>query len=163
MELERLRRLYEESRYATIATIFQGTPWAYSVSFVPGPKRGGEIVYYSNEESRHTHAIRNSPRVAGATFLLDEHQMPIDGMQFVGKVSIVDHPDVELHRHYYENSFPDPEVRNEWLIDIGDFRHPGLQRFHRVIISEAWLIDIATWEEDKMDRRVDVTRFLPEL
>lgn len=151
--VSRASAVMANSRYATLAVLSDNRPWTYTVSLVPLPGDPGSFIYYSYEGSRHSGVIRKNREVSGSIYMLDQNNVPVDGLQFEGEVRIIDEPDLNMYSHYYETSFPDEENRSKWQIEFAEFSGSGNQRFHLVKMNVVWLMDLEQWEIDRIDRR----------
>ncbi|MEV2250804.1 pyridoxamine 5'-phosphate oxidase family protein [Streptomyces sp. NPDC050147] len=157
----RTLRLLGATRYLTLATSSpQGEPWSAALHYEwqPDPLR---LLFCSSHQTRHGADIASNAQVAGSLFVTgtttDVAIAPVEGAQFTGVCAEV--PDdglQEAHRRFFEAVFPDPEVRAEWALPLDAFGPPGVHRLYRVTVDRWWLIDLRTWAEDKIDRRVEM-------
>ncbi|MFE6156938.1 hypothetical protein [Streptomyces sp. NPDC057889] len=81
----------------------------------------------------------------------------MDGAQFTGHCAEV--PTTELpcyHAHFYRNLFPDPRQRERWALPLSALEGDAPHRLYVVAIDHWWLVDTETWQDDRIDRRVQV-------
>ncbi|EPH43890.1 pyridoxamine 5'-phosphate oxidase family protein [Streptomyces aurantiacus] len=157
----RTLRLLDGTRYLTLATSSpSGDPWSAALHYEwqPDPLR---LLFCSSHRTRHGADIAANAQVAGSLFVTgaatDVAIAPVEGAQFTGGCAEV--PEDELartHGYFFETVFPDPEVRAEWALPLEAFGPPGVHRLYRITVDRWWLIDLRTWAEDKIDRRVEM-------
>jgi uncharacterized protein YhbP (UPF0306 family) len=155
-ELARAQDLVTTGRYLSLATVgTDGDPWCCNINYVVEDWLPLSLVYYSARTSKHSLDIAKRPTVAGTIYKLDPS---LDGAQFIGTVAeVVDDDDVvRVHDLYYTRNFPDPQVRADWEIRLTGFGGTNEHRFYRMTISKLWVINLADWPKDKVDRRTEV-------
>ncbi|WP_444947142.1 hypothetical protein [Micromonospora ureilytica] len=153
--VRRAVKLVRDNRYLTLSTCSDGMAWAAPINYVLGP--GDFLHFYSTPTARHSQDIAVTPRVAGAIFDSTATGDDVDGMQFVGTCAEVAGPELaEVSEHYFTANFPDPEVREWWYRPPSEFEGDGTWRFYRLVLTHIYLIDIETFEETKVDSRVEV-------
>ncbi|MFE5733428.1 pyridoxamine 5'-phosphate oxidase family protein [Streptomyces sp. NPDC056528] len=158
---ERVLRLLEQARYVSLATTSpQGSPWV-SVLEYAWFARPLRLVFGSPAQSLHSRHIAERLRVAGALFTagggpeLDVDA--IDGAQFSGRCRELSGEDLlAYHRPYYEKLFSEEEERARWMLPSASLRHPAAHRLYLIEVDRLWLVDTRTWEEDRVERRVEV-------
>ncbi|NUS74211.1 MAG: pyridoxamine 5'-phosphate oxidase family protein [Corynebacteriales bacterium] len=159
---KRSRFLLENARFVTLATSGPAGIWASTVNYVvlPNPLR---LLWYSLKTARHSLNIAAQPYISGSLFLTGltgsnaPSGIPIDGAQLTGTCHEVSGPEAtEHHREYYERNFPDPAIREQWLLPLSDFRDEGPRRFYSLRVNDWWLYDADRWLVDKHDTRVEV-------
>jgi hypothetical protein len=99
-------------------------------------------------------------RVAGAIFDSTASSDEADGVQFAGQLSEVGEVDLaSAMEFYFLNIFDDPEVRQRWSRPASDFVGAAPQRFYKIVIAQAFVLDP---DSPKIDRRrpVNVERLL---
>lgn len=153
-EATRAVHLLQNTRCAAISCIHEGEPWCATINYVLTADM--KILFYSSPHSTHSRSIKVDPHIAGAIYTVEDGE--IDGAQFTGicvevnQKSLID----ELHPYYYRTNFPDPAVRDEWMIPVSSFYDGGLHRFYTIELQYLWVIDIDRWEENKVDQRLKV-------
>ncbi|SDP37014.1 Pyridoxamine 5'-phosphate oxidase [Actinopolyspora xinjiangensis] len=157
----RTRRLLERARYLNLATVSAtGLPWVATLEYAwfRDPLR---LVYGSTTGARHSRDIAFRDRVSGSLFLGGGDNgteiSAIDGAQFTGRCSEI--PPGELDRYheaFYESVFPDEEQRAEWMLPRSSLRAPAEHRLYLIEVERWWLIDTRTWQQDRVDRRVEL-------
>ncbi|MFG3698055.1 pyridoxamine 5'-phosphate oxidase family protein [Micromonospora sp. NPDC047620] len=162
--VRRAVKLVRENRYLTLATCGGGMPWAAPINYVIGP--GSHLHFYSTPTARHSRHIAATRSVAAAIFDSTAVGDDVDGMQFVGECAEVTGPELAaVCEHYFATNFPDPQVREWWYRPPTEFEGDGTWRFYRLEFTEIHLIDVESFEETKVDARVEVplARFLDAL
>jgi uncharacterized protein YhbP (UPF0306 family) len=161
--LKRSHFLLENARYITLATNDQaGNPWASTVNYVVlyQPLR---LLWYSLRAAKHSRNIEVKPEIAATLFSTDprlaedETHVGVDGAQLFGTAREVDPEELnKYHQIYYTKNFPDPEIRNEWMLPLEDFHSEGPRRFYLLEPQQWWLFDKERWVRDKSDTRLEV-------
>ncbi|MCP3817848.1 pyridoxamine 5'-phosphate oxidase family protein [Streptomyces sp. A3M-1-3] len=159
--IDRTRRLLCNARYLSLATVSpEDGPWVATLEYAwfDGPLR---FVYGSATGSRHSRDLAASPRVGGSLFLtgggagLDVEA--IDGAQFAGRCSEISGADLDhYHPLFYEAVFPDTRERAEWMLPKAALQDGADHRLYLIEVERWWLIDTRTWEQDRIDRRIEV-------
>jgi uncharacterized protein YhbP (UPF0306 family) len=153
----RSRRLLEEARYLTLATVStDGRPWSAVLQYawLPDPLR---FLFGSAIQSRHSRDIATRPRISGSLFVAGDSLMDVDGAQFSGTCQELSPEDVErYHATFYDALFPDAQDRAEWALPQSELLPPAEHRLYLIEVDDWWLIDTRTWAEDRIDRRVKV-------
>lgn len=157
----RTLRLLDATRYLTLATTSsRGEPWSAALHYEwqPDPLR---LLFCSSHRTRHGADIAANARVAGSLFITDTATdvaiAPVEGAQFTGFCAEVEGGELEeAHGYFFTEVFPDPRVRAEWALPLAAFGPSGAHRLYRVTVDRWWLIDLRTWAEDKIDRRVEM-------
>jgi uncharacterized protein YhbP (UPF0306 family) len=150
--VERAYRIIRANRYLTMATCAGRDPWIAPLAYVVEPDYS--FIYYTATTSRHGKHTAENPVVACAIFDSTASSDDADGIQFSGRVQEV--PANELDRVmklYFEQSFPDAEVRKRWMRPAEDFKGAAIQRFYRITPLEMYTIDL---NSPKVDKRVPV-------
>ncbi|MFC7310174.1 pyridoxamine 5'-phosphate oxidase family protein [Streptomyces monticola] len=159
---ERTRRLLDEARYLNLATVSaDGEPWVATLQYawLGDPLR---LVFGSAAVSQHGRDIAARPRVSGSLFVaggdgggLDVGAL--DGAQFSGRCTALTGGDLErYHGFFYEALFPDERERARWQLPPAELRAPAVHRLYLVEVERWWLVDTRTWEQDRIDRRLEV-------
>ncbi|GAA2485765.1 hypothetical protein GCM10010406_22450 [Streptomyces thermolineatus] len=158
---DRTGRLLDAARYLNLATVSrEGRPWVATLEYawLGEPLR---FLFGSAVGSRHSRDIASSPLVAGSLFLagggtgLDV--AAVDGAQFTGTCSEVGAQDLDRYRPlFYEAVFPDERERARWMLPKSSLREPAEHRLYLVEVERWWLVDTRTWEQDRVDRRVEL-------
>jgi uncharacterized protein YhbP (UPF0306 family) len=154
--------ILDRARFVTLATSGPGGPWASTVNYV-ALRRPLRMMWYSLRSAQHSVNLAAHPGVSGSLFLTGltgadaPAGIPIDGAQFTGECREVTADELpEYHRNYYQSNFPDPAVREQWMLPLDEFRGNGPRRFYRLDIDRWWLYDAQRWTVDKHDSRVEV-------
>lgn len=147
------------SRYLTLATAGEGGAWASPVSYTRG--RDGHLYYYSALAARHSRNIAAHHQAAAAIFDSQASSDDADGIQLKVDAEVVSETQVaHIHGHYYRTMWPDPTERANWEQMLHHFKAPGPLRFYRLIIREAFVLDLAAYEvasgEPIIDQRAQV-------
>lgn len=159
-------RLLDGARYLNMATVSaEGVPWIATLEYawLADPLR---FVFGSATGSRHsrdvaaTGSVCGSVFVTGATPMSPAHPLsvaPVDGAQFTGRCAEVGADDLDrYHPIFYESVFPDPQVRAQWMLPPALLQHPAPHRLYVLEVDRWWLIDTRTWEQDRIDRRLEL-------
>lgn len=153
----RTRRLLDEAKYLTIATVSNdGHPWAAVLQYawLADPLR---FLYGSAIQSRHSRDIATRPRVSGSLFVAGGGLLAVDGAQFTGTCRELSAEDVmRYHATFYDAVLPDARDRAEWTLPPSALLEPAAHRLYVIEVDEWWLVDTRTWTEDRIDRRVRV-------
>ncbi len=153
----RSRRLLDEARYLTLATVStDGHPWAAVLQYawLADPLR---FLFGSAIQSRHSRDIATRPRVSGSLFVTGGSLLAVDGAQFTGTCRELCTEDVErYHATFYDAVLPDARDRAEWTLPPAALLEPAAHRLYVIEVDEWWLVDTRTWAEDRIDRRVQV-------
>ncbi len=159
--IARSRTLLETTRFITLATVSDaGEAWASTVNFVPlrGPLR---LVWYSMRAARHSRNIDARRRIAGSIFRTDLGNLSpigLDGAQCSGPCRVIPSEELSgIHLQYYERNFPDPGIRQAWMLPPAEFTDAGPRRFYELTVERWWLLDIDRWLIDKHDGRIEVS------
>ncbi|MDT0382137.1 pyridoxamine 5'-phosphate oxidase family protein [Streptomyces sp. DSM 42041] len=157
----RTRRLLSQARYLNLATVSSdGRPWVATLEYAwfSDPLR---FVYGSAVSSQHSRDVAASPRVSGSLFLaggsagLDIEA--VDGAQFSGMCAEISGADLgRYHAAFYEALFPDDQQRAQWMLPPPSLQAPADHRLYLIEVEQWWLIDTRTWEQDRIDRRVEL-------
>ncbi|MFF5832940.1 pyridoxamine 5'-phosphate oxidase family protein [Streptomyces bacillaris] len=157
----RTEQLLTGARYLNLATVSpDGSPWVATVEYawLGGPLR---FLYGSATGSRHSRHLASSPAVAGSLFVaggaagLDVGA--VDGAQFTGVCREVGPAELDAYYAvFYEAVFPDGREREQWMLPRSSLRAPAGHRLYLVEVRQWWLIDTRTWEQDRIDRRIEV-------
>lgn len=159
--VDRSKRILDEAHYATLATVSRsGEPWSSAVHYIwlHDPLR---MLFSSVTDSRHSRNVADHPLISGSLFITGvSNEIPIatvDGAQFVGTCAEVPQAELqEYHARFFEAALPDPELRQTWMLPQSAFRPPRAHRLYLITITRWWIIDLSTWAEDKIDRRIEV-------
>lgn len=156
------RNLLERARYFTLATSSpEYGPWAATLQYawLPDPLR---MVFGSASASRHGRDIAASRMVSGSLFIAEPEgtfPLALDGAQFTGECEEIT-DDLDHYRSvFYRSLFPDPHTREQWALPARALRGGAPHRLYLLRINRWWLVDTRTWEEDRVDRRVEVPGF----
>ena len=140
------------NRYLTLATSGPEGPWASPLAYTVEPDVS--LVFYSAIDSRHCRNIAHNSQVAGAIFDSSRPSAEADGVQFMGQCAEVAEGELAaVMERYFSQSFPDPEIRREWLRPTSDFQAPASQRFYRIRIERLFKPDP---ESIQIDRRLEL-------
>lgn len=158
---ERTRRLLGEADHLTLATVSpEGEPWSATLHYAwfDAPLR---FAFCSVTTSRHSVHIAAEPRVSGSLFTAGGETgvaiAPVEGAQFTGKCRPAHDDEREgLHAAFFEQVLPDPGTRAEWMLPLSAVSPPADHRIYVLEVERWWLIDLRTWAEDKVDRRVEM-------
>jgi hypothetical protein len=81
----------------------------------------------------------------------------VDGMQFVATCTVLTYPEVEVvSEYYFQNNFLDSDVREWWYRPPTAFVGEGAWRFYQLEVDEMYLIDLDSFEETRVDSRIQV-------
>lgn len=153
----RSRRLLDEARYLSLATVSTGEhPWSAVLQYawLPAPLR---FLYGSAVQSRHSTDIATRPLVSGSLFVAGDELMAVDGAQFTGVCRELSTAEVELyHATFYDAVLPDARDRAEWTLPVSALVDPAPHRLYLIEVERWWLVDTRTWAEDRIDRRVEM-------
>ncbi|MEU5957804.1 pyridoxamine 5'-phosphate oxidase family protein [Streptomyces sp. NPDC047525] len=158
----RTRKVLDQARYLNLATVSaDGEPWVATLQYAwrGDPLR---LVFGSATTSRHGHDIAARPRVSGSLFVAGGDHVglaveALDGAQFSGHCEELTGVGLERHHaFFYEALFPDERERARWLLAPSELRAPAPHRLYLVEVDRWWLVDTRTWEQDRIDRRVEV-------
>jgi uncharacterized protein YhbP (UPF0306 family) len=157
----RSRRLLDQARYLNLATVSaQGSPWVATLEYawLGDPLR---LVFGSATTSRHGRDLAASDQVSGSLFIagggagLDV--AAIDGAQFTGLCTALSAAELpRYHSVFYETVFPDEQQRADWALPPSALRSPAPHRLYLIEVHRWWLVDTSTWEQDRIDRRVEL-------
>lgn len=154
---DRTRRLLDEARYLSLATVSTGEqPWSAVLQYawLADPLR---FLFGSAVQSRHSTDITTRPLVAGSLFVAGGELMAVDGAQFSGTCRELCPDEVaEHHATFYDAVLPDARDRAEWTLPVSALVAPAPHRLYLVEVRQWWLVDTRTWAEDRIDRRVEV-------
>ncbi|HEY0451328.1 pyridoxamine 5'-phosphate oxidase family protein [Actinophytocola sp.] len=154
----RSRRLLDEARYLTMATVSTGgQPWAAVLQYawLAGPLR---FLFGSAIQSRHSRDIATRPRISGSLFVAGDALMAVDGAQFSGTCRELSTEEVaRYHATFYDAVLPDARDRAEWTLPPSALLPPAEHRLYLIEVDQWWLVDTRTWAEDRIDRRVQVS------
>lgn len=147
---QRVRRIILSNRYLTMATTDGKNPWIAPLAYAVEPNYS--FIYYSAVDSLHSKHIAKNPIVACAIFDSHASSDDADGIQFSGVVSEVKPQELEvIMKLYFEQSFPDENIRKRWMRPADDFKAKAIQRFYRIKSKEIYTLDLTN---PKVDRRV---------
>lgn len=153
----RTRRILDEARYLTLSTVSDdGQPWSAVLQYawVAEPLR---LLFGSAVQSRHSRDIAARPLVSGALFVAGDDLLAVDGAQFTGRCSALSAGDLDrYHATFYDAVLPDPESRAKWTLPPSALLAPADHRLYLVEVERWWLVDTRTWEQDRIDRRVEL-------
>ncbi|MFF2185127.1 pyridoxamine 5'-phosphate oxidase family protein [Streptomyces sp. NPDC058155] len=158
---DRTRRLLDGARYLNLATVSQeGRPWVATLEYawLGDPLR---FLFGSATSSQHSRDIASSPRVGGSLFLSGGSTgldiAAVDGAQFTGTCSEIDAADLDrYHSFFYKAVLPDERQRAQWMLPQSSLRQPAEHRIYLIEVDQWWLIDTRTWEQDRIDRRIEL-------
>ncbi|XVS61958.1 pyridoxamine 5'-phosphate oxidase family protein [Actinosynnema sp. CA-299493] len=156
----RTRRLLDEAKYLTLATVSpDGTPWSAVLQYawLAEPLR---LLFGSAVQSRHSRDIAVRPQVSGTLFTAKTGGglTAVDGAQFSGTCTELRDEDVErFHSSFYDAVLPDPQDRARWTLPSSQLAPPAPHRLYVIEVERWWLVDTSTWAEDRIDRRVEVS------
>ncbi|MFD5778921.1 pyridoxamine 5'-phosphate oxidase family protein [Streptomyces sp. NPDC126933] len=158
---DRTRRLLNEARYLNLATVSPGgRPWVATLEYawLDEPLR---FLFGSATSSQHSRDIASSPRISGSLFLSGGHTgldiAAVDGAQFTGTCSEIAATDLDrYHSVFYEAVLPDERERAQWMLPQSSLRAPAEHRIYLIEVDRWWLIDTRTWEQDRIDRRIEL-------
>jgi hypothetical protein len=149
----RVRRILLGNRYLTLAICDQWGPWAIPLAYTI--TRDFEFVFYSSINSRHGLVFNINDQVGFAIFDSSLPSDDADGLQGQGIVSEVPESLVaDVAANYFLNSFPDPEIRRNWVRSESDFTGDGPLRFYLIKPKSIFL---PTLTEDRIDSRIEVS------
>ncbi|MEU7083410.1 pyridoxamine 5'-phosphate oxidase family protein [Streptomyces achromogenes] len=158
--IERTAHLLNRARYLNLATARDGAPWVATLEYAwfAGPLR---FVFGSSTGARHSGDIRADPRVSGSLFVTGGGAgvaiASVDGAQFTGRCTEIGPERLEeYHAPFYETVFPDAGQRARWQLPPERLRGAAPHRLYRVDVERWWLIDTRHWEEDRIDRRIEL-------
>ncbi|WP_052845159.1 pyridoxamine 5'-phosphate oxidase family protein [Streptomyces sp. NRRL S-31] len=157
---ERTAHLLNTARYLNLATARDGLPWVATLEYAwfTDPLH---FVFGSSTGSRHSGDLRAEPRVSGSLFVTAGAAgvavASVDGAQFTGRCAEIG-PELldAYYAPFYETVFPDARQRAEWRLPPERLRGSAPHRLYRVDVERWWLIDTRHWEEDRIDRRVEL-------
>lgn len=128
------------------------TPWVAPLAYVVEPNYS--FIYYSAVEARHSQHIKKTPSVACAIFDSRASSDKADGVQFSATVSeLLPNELGSAMALYFEQSFPDPNIRQRWIRPTEDFMGASAQRFYRITPKDIFTLDLTS---QKIDRRIQV-------
>ncbi|HEX2130706.1 MAG TPA: pyridoxamine 5'-phosphate oxidase family protein [Actinophytocola sp.] len=152
----RTRRLLAEAGYLTLATAdADGTPWSAVLQYawLDDPPR---FLFGSATCSRHSRHVAERPRVGGSLFVTGTSLLDVDGAQFSGTCRELTAAEVDrYHATFYDAVLPDPDARTRWTLPPAALLPPADHRLYVVEVDRWWLVDTSTWEQDRIDRRVE--------
>lgn len=155
----RSRRLLDEARYLTLATVSaDGRPWSATLQYawLADPLR---FLFGSATRSRHSRHIAARPRVSGSLFVAGNGASltAVDGAQFAGRCFELPADDVaRFHATFYDAVLPDPQSRAQWTLPVSALLPPADHRLYLIEVERWWLVDTRTWEQDRIDCRVEM-------
>ncbi|MFC4856963.1 pyridoxamine 5'-phosphate oxidase family protein [Actinophytocola glycyrrhizae] len=153
----RTRRLLDEARYLSLATVSTNEqPWSAVLQYawLADPLR---FLFGSAVQSRHSNDIATRPLVSGSLFVAGGELMAVDGAQFTGVCRELTTAEVQrYHGTFYDAVLPDARDRAEWTLPPSALVAPAPHRLYLVEVEQWWLVDTRTWAEDRIDRRVEV-------
>jgi uncharacterized protein YhbP (UPF0306 family) len=155
----RTRRLLDEAKYLTLATVSaDGLPWSAVLQYawLGDPLR---LLFGSATGSRHSRHLAARPEVSGSLFVAGTGTSitTVDGAQFTGRCAEVSDVDVDrFYDHFYEGVLPDPRTRAEWTLPKSALRAPAEHRIYLIEVERWWLVDTRTWAQDRIDRRIEM-------
>ncbi|MEV4339416.1 pyridoxamine 5'-phosphate oxidase family protein [Streptomyces sp. NPDC049590] len=159
--IERTVHLLDRARYLNLATARDGAPWVATLEYAwfAAPLH---FVFGSSTGARHSGDLRADPRVSGSLYVTEGAAgvavASIDGAQFTGRCTEIG-PErlAAYHAPFYETVFPDAGQRARWQLPPELLRGAAPHRLYRVDVERWWLIDTRHWEEDRIDRRVELS------
>lgn len=155
--VERSRRLLDEARYLSLATVSTAEqPWSAVLQYawLADPLR---FLFGSATQSRHSVDVTTRPLVSGSLFVAGGALMAVDGAQFTGRCRELSTEEVERHHAtFYDAVLPDAADRAEWTLPVSALVEPAPHRLYLIEVEQWWLVDTRTWAEDRIDRRVEV-------
>lgn len=154
---DRTRRILDEAKYLTIGTASaEGVPWSAVLQYawLADPLR---FLFGSPNRTRHSRHIAVRPQVSGSLFVTGDSLTSVDGAQFSGTCFELSAEDVaRFHTTFYDAVLPDPESRAKWTLPPSALVSPADHRLYLIEVERWWLIDTRTWEEDRIDRRIEM-------
>lgn len=155
--VSRSRRLLDEAKYLTLATVSTDCyPWAAVLQYawLADPLR---FLFGSAIQSRHSRDIATRPHVSGSLFVAGSSLLAVDGAQFSGTCRELSSEDVARHHStFYDAVLPDARDRAEWTLPPAALLAPAEHRLYVIDVEQWWLVDTRTWAEDRIDRRIQV-------
>lgn len=157
----RTRRLLDVAEYVTLATVSAtGEPWASTLHYVwaGDPLR---LFFVSTRDTTHGRNIAARPRVSGSVFATgvpgELELAPVEGAQFEGVCTELSAGELASWQPYFFTVlFPDPAVREKWALPPEAFGPGRAHGFYAITVERWWLIDLRTWADDRIDRRVEL-------
>lgn len=153
----RTRLILDEATFFTLSTVSDdGLPWSAVLQYawVADPLR---LLFGSTVHSRHSRNVAARPRVSGALFVSGDDLLAVDGAQFTGRCFALPAADVaRYHATFYDAVLPDPLSREKWTLPPSALLAPADHRLYLVEVERWWLVDTRTWEQDRIDRRVEL-------
>jgi uncharacterized protein YhbP (UPF0306 family) len=153
----RTRRILDEATYLTLSTVTdEGLPWSAVLQYawVADPLR---LLFGSSVHSRHSRHVAVRQRVSGALFVAGDTLLAVDGAQFTGRCFALPAEDVaRYHATFYDAVLPDPRSRAKWTLPPSALLPPADHRLYLIEVERWWLVDTSTWEQDRIDRRVEL-------
>ncbi len=157
--IDRTAQLLDCARYLNMATIRDEAPWVTTLQYAWFP-RPLHFVFGSAAGSRHGGDIQREPRVSGSLFTSTAPGgdfASVDGAQFTGRCTEIRPEQLDTYwAPFYEAMFPDTEQRARWQLPPEQLREPAPHRLYRIDVEHWWMIDTRRWDEDRIDRRVEL-------
>jgi uncharacterized protein YhbP (UPF0306 family) len=140
--------LLTENRYMAVGVVVDGRPWVAALAFTW--LSDGTLAFYSAADSRHIQGGSDRGLVAGTVFDSHVSSDDVSGIQFAGTLSEVEIAELpSVMDRYFIALFPHPADRERWSRPPDAFSPPAPQRFYRVTLSEAFVLDEQDLEVDK--------------
>lgn len=152
--VDKARQIIETNRFLSLATCSNNKVWAAAIAYVVDEEYN--FYFYSALDSLHMQHIKNHPEVAFTIFSSNLIPEEADGLQIAGIVGQVEkHELSQVVNFYYNQMFPDPEVRAKWQAPYEHFlkNEFPFQRFFRIVPSEIFKLDNTVLE---VDRRLEI-------
>ena len=150
--VDKARKIIRENRYMTLATCSEGSPWIAPLAYVVDANYN--FYWYSAIDVRHSQHIKRNPHAAVAIYNSTEPSDIADGLQMSGTASEVSESDLaRVMDLYWKQSFPDEQVRSQWMRPAKDFTGNAIQRFYQFTPTQIYKPDPS---DIKVDRRMEI-------
>ncbi|MDR0217551.1 MAG: pyridoxamine 5'-phosphate oxidase family protein [Enterobacteriaceae bacterium] len=138
--------------------------WSSTLFYIPKYNSSKDcplsLLWYSKQETRHSHELHINPRVSGTIYssqILPDSGLKLAGSQFIGHARQV--PDEELQETYdyfFLKTYPDANIRKKKSRPIADYYGDAERRFYELKIEAWWVYDSTAWTDHQDDARVPV-------
>lgn len=150
--VDKARDIIRVNRYMSLATSDGTSVWIAPLAYVVDESY--TFYWYSAVDARHSQHIRVNPQAAAAIFNSTEPSDIVDGLQIAGTAQEVEEAKLpQIMDLYWKQSFPDEDVRAQWMRPIEDFSGDAIQRFYGFSPTHIYKIDPSSM---KVDRRLEI-------
>lgn len=143
--------IIQNNRYLTLATFYDGEVWIAPLAYAYDDVKK-VFYFYSDKNSKHARHIVENTDVAVSIYDSTASSDAAQGLQIKAEASIVEDSLDSVCDLYFEQSFPDEEIRQKWQRPASCFEGEALHRFFKIIPIQAFIND----EKDMVDYRKEI-------